>query len=215
MKVPRDFVCEHGMPQPWATCTDCMLLPHDQQPVPEKPPAPTPPPPKAATTRRTRSSTGSATGGGQKRAARPPTPRLPRHADEAKPDLTGTCDLSYEVPDDFVPHHVRGPDHDWLPISTFPRRLRAGGFVYLQVDEDLVARARVRGVGFRDRRWAHQPTETASDLGAGPTLELQTDSWERGRWPLGPEGERTVKGYRYLVTSPDDTVHLASPEEAP
>jgi len=185
-----------------------MMLPHDEQPVPEKPPAPPAPEPKAAKARR------SSTGGPRSsRVAKPATARLPRHADAEAPELTGTCDLSYEVPDENVPHHVRGTDHDWLPISTFPARLRANGWVYLQVDQDLVARARVRGVGFRDRRWTHQPTAAASDMGAGPTLELHTDSWERRRWPLGPEGDRPVKGYRYLVTDGED-VHLAGDEVA-
>ncbi len=195
------------MPQPWATCTECMLLPHDEQPVPEKPPPPPEPPPKPKKARSTRS-----TGASTNRATRAPSARLPRHADDDRPELTGDCDLSYEVPDEYVPHHVRGADHDWLPISTFPTRLRPNGWVYLQVDRDVVARARVRGVGFRDRRWTHQPTATASDMGAGPTLELHRDSWERNRWSLGPDGDREVKGYRYLVTGGDGEVRIAGPE---
>lgn len=181
-----------------------MLLPHDEQPVPEKPPPPPKPEPKAART--TRSSGPRSAGQRPKRA---PASRLPRYVDDERPELTGSFDLSYEVPDEHVPHHVRGADHDWLPISTFPARLRPNGWVYLQVDQDLVARARVRGVGYRDRRWTHQPTETASDMGAGPTLELHTDSWERSRWPLGPDGDLPIKGYRYLVTESDDSVRVA------
>lgn len=192
------------MPQPWATCTECMLLPHDEQPVPEKPPAPPAPAPKPKAARKRSGASTTAV-----RSPRQPSARLPRHADDDRPELIGSCDLSYEVPDEHVPHHVRGADHDWLPISTFPSELRPNGWVYLQVDQDLVARARVTGVGFRDRRWTHQPTETASDMGAGPTLELRTDSWERNRWPLGPDGDRPIKGYRYLVTGPDDSVRVA------
>lgn len=210
VRVARDFICEHGMPQPWATCTECMLLPRDEQPVPEKlPPKPKPTP---SSSRASRAGRTGGTAPRKTRAAKPPPARLPRHVDDDKPELTGSCDLSYEVPHDHVPYHVSGADHDWLAISSFPRRLRADGWVYLQVDEDLVARARVRGVGFRDRRWSHGPTETASDAGAGPTLELQRNSWERLLVPLGPEGERPVKGYRYLQTEADGTVTLADDE---
>jgi hypothetical protein len=185
-----------------------MLLPHDEQPVPEKPPPPPKPEPKAARATRSGGSRGSTPR--LKKAPKPPAARLPRHIDDSPAELTGSCDLSYEVPHDHVPHHVNGADHDWLAISAFPHRLRANGWVYLQVDEDLVARARVRGVGYRDRRWSHGPSETASDAGAGPTLELHRDSWERLLVPLGPEAEQPVKGYRYLQTEADGSVSIAA-----
>ncbi len=210
MQVSRDYICEHGMPQPWATCTECMLLPHDEQPVPRKP-APEPAAERAKAGKPAKSSGGPR----PKKAPRSPAPRLPRHIDDQPPELTGSCDLSYEVPEQNVPFHISGPDHDWLAISTLPARLRANGWVYLQVGRSVIARARVRGVGYRDRRWTQEPTETASDAGAGPTLELHPNSWERLRTSLGPEGDVPIPGYRYLHTGPDDSVQVAEPEDSP
>lgn len=198
------------MPQPWATCTDCMLLPYDEQPVPEKPARE---PAAAPERRRSRTAGAGDKERKPKRTPKPPAARLPRHVDDQRPELTGSCDLSYEVPDQNVAFHVSGPDHDWLAISTLPTRLRANGWVYLQVGHEVVARARVRGIGYRDRRWTQEPTETASDAGAGPTLELHPNSWERLRLSLGPEGDRPIPGYRYLNTGPDDSVRVAGPDE--
>jgi hypothetical protein len=112
-----------------------------------------------------------------------------------------------------VSFHLTAPDDDWLAISAMPHELRASGWVYLQVDRDLVARARVKGVGFRERRWSQEPTATASELGAGPTLELHRDSWERIRIDLGADGERDVAGYRYLVTLADGSVRVADDDD--
>lgn len=184
-----------------------MLLPHDEQPVPKKPePAPKPERAKAAKAASTPRS---------KKASKPQPSRLPRHVDDARPDLTGSYDLSYEVPEENVPFHVSGADHDWLPISTLPAQLRPSGWVYLQVDNHVVARARVRGIGFRERRWSHQPIDTASDAGDGPTLELHPGSWEHLRESLGADGDRPIPGYRYLHTGSDGSVRIADPDGDP
>lgn len=127
------------------------------------------------------------------------------------PELTGSFDLAYEVPDDNVGFHVRGPESGWMAISSFPTMLRPDGWVYLQVDADVVARARVKGIGYRDKRWSQEPSATSHDLGGGPTLELFPDSWERMRVWLGDDAEAPVSGYRYLVTVSDDEVRVADP----
>lgn len=207
MEVPLDFVCEHGMPQPWATCTDCMLLPRDEQPVPEKPPAP-PEPERPARKRRTTSRSGGS-GSRAPRTPRAPAARLPRGVDDDMPELTGRFDLAYEVPDDNVSFHLRPPDHDWLPISALPKDLRAHGWVYLQVDRAVVARCRVRGIGYRDSRWTQEPSATTHDAGPGPTIELDGDAWERLREDLGVGGDEPTPGYRYLQTGPDDRITVA------
>ncbi len=177
-----------------------MMLPRDEQPMPPRPkPVPKPTP---ASRKRASGSTGEPR---TKQAPRPRAARLPRHADEPSPELTGAFDLSYEVPDENVTFHVRGQESGWLAISAFPAALRSDGWVYLQVNSDVVARARVKGIGYRDTRWSQEPTATASDLGGGPTLELHEGSWERLSLWLGPEGERPTKGFRYLITEPRST----------
>lgn len=209
VQVPEDFICEHGMPQPWATCTECMLLPKDEQPEPPKPkpaPKPEPKPRKRAASSRSSVSKGERA----PRAPRAPAARLPRHADDTKPELTGRHDLAYEVPDDNVSFHVRGPESGWLAISSLPTDLRPNGFVYLQVDGDVVARARVKGIGYRDKRWSQEPSATAADMGSGPTIEIHDDSWERMRVWLGADGERPVKGYRYLQTVSDEEIRVVT-----
>ncbi len=119
------------------------------------------------------------------------------------PELFGTVDLSYEVPDDNVFFHVRGQDNEWVAISSFPKALRPHGWLYLQVDRDVVARCRVKGIGFREKRWSQEPAGQTADLGPGPTLELRADSWERLKVDLGPAGDDALPGYRYLVTDDD------------
>ncbi len=184
-----------------------MMLPRDEQPVPPRP-KPVPKPPPAA--RKRTSSSGEPR---PKKAPRSPVARLPRHGDDTIPELIGAFDLSYEVPDENVTFHVRGSESQWLAISSFPAALRANGWVYLQVDGDVVARARVKGIGYRDKRWSQEPSAVSSDLGGGPTIELHPDSWERLRVWLGAAGERPVKGYRYLVTGLGDEVRIATEEE--
>lgn len=182
-----------------------MMLPKDEQPEPPRPkpaPKPTPAPRKRSVT--------SSDAPREKKPPRQPAARLPRHSDDALPELTGAFDLSYEVPDDNVTFHVRGPESGWLAVSSFPTALRANGWVYLQVDGDVVARARVKGIGYRDKRWSQEPSSISSDLGGGPTIELHPDSWERMRTWLGADGERSVKGYRYLITGDGEEVRVAS-----
>lgn len=193
------------MPQPWATCTECMMLPRDEQPIPPRPK----PVPKPAPVAKKRVSAS----GPSRAASRAPSTRLPRHGDDTIPELVGAFDLSYEVPDENVTFHVKGPESGWLPLSSFPPALRANGWVYLQVDGDVVARARVRAIGYRDKRWSQEPSATATDIGGGPTLELRPDSWERIRVWLGRTGEQPVKGYRYLITGTDDEIRVATEDD--
>lgn len=182
------------------TCIDCMELPYDEQPRPPRPVKPKPAP-KAPSRRSTTTASASPR---PKRAARPPAARLPRSVTDPLPDLVGENDLAYEIPPSDLGHYIAGSESDWLPISTLPSRLRAGGYVYLQVDEELVARARVRGVGFRERRW---DPAAASDLGPGATLEV--DGWGMVSFDLGPEGAVAVPSFRYLTSSDDGSVHVA------
>ncbi len=130
------------------------------------------------------------------------------------PPLTGNKDLAYAIPANNLRYHVQGADKDWLPISSMPHELRADGFVYLQDDAELIARCKVRGVGFRERRWTHEHPSTTADAGPGATLELFGDDWEFVSIDLGPDGEVEVRGYRYLVTTPDGSARLPSGDAA-
>ncbi len=211
VKVSLDFICEHGMPQPWATCTECMLLPHAMQPVPPAPePPPTPAPKKRAS--RAKSPSSKKPRKASAAAARNPT-RLPRTEVDPCPELYGTRDLSYEIPETNLRYHVQGADSGWVPISTMPRELRPNGWLYLQTERLLVARCRVKGIGFRDRRWTHEKSETTFDAGPGAVLELYGDDWEYLSIDLGPGGDAEVRGYRYLVTDEDGSVGLAIDED--
>ncbi len=124
--------------------------------------------------------------------------------------LSGDKDLAYEIPAHAQRYYVQGADKGWLPISSLPHELREHGWVYLQIDRELVARCRVRGVGFRERRWTHERPETTTDAGPGPTLELYENDWEFVSIDLGPDGEAEVRGYRYLLRLPDGSVRVAT-----
>lgn len=216
MKVEADFVCEHEMPQPWVTCHECMFLPFDQRPVPPKP-EPEPPKPKPKRAKRTSPSTKSATKSApgakrSKRSARTsssstarPSRTLPKSVGDDSPPLVGDKDLAYEIPDTNLRYHVQGADKVWLPISTMPTELRSNGWVYLKSDDRVVARCRVKGVGYRDQRWSHESAETTSDVGPGPTLELSGD-WEFMSVDIGPNGAVEIRGYSYLATGDDGVV---------
>ncbi len=201
MEVAEDYVCDHGMPKPWVTCIDCMELPYDEQPRPPREVKPKPTP-KAPTKKSARTSSSASR---PKRAPRPPAARLPRSVTDPLPDLTGENDLAYEIPPSDLMAHISGSEADWLPISSLPTDLRADGYVYLQIDEELVARARVRGIGFRERRW---DPAAASDLGPGATIEV-TD-WSMVSIDLGPEGAAPVPSYRYVTPSTQGSVGVAS-----
>ncbi len=209
MKVEADFVCDHGMPQPWATCHECMFLPFDQRPVPPKPkPEPPKPKPKRAAKRKT--STGSASSRGSstrkpRASVAAPSRALPKSVDDECPDLFGDKDLAYEIPDSNVRYHVQGPDQGWLPISTMPTELREHGWVYLKSDDYLVARCRVKSVGFRDQRWSHEHPDTTSDVGPGATLELD-GGWEFLSDDVGPDGIVEIRGYQYLKRGDEGSV---------
>ncbi len=128
------------------------------------------------------------------------------------PPLTGNKDLAYAIPAHNLRYHVQGADKDWLPISSMPHELRADGFVYLQDDAELIARCKVRGVGFRERRWTHEHPSSTADAGPGATLELFGDDWEFVSIDLGPEGEAEIRGYRYLVATTDGSARLPTAE---
>ncbi len=200
MEVAEDFVCEHGMPKPWVTCVDCMELPYDEQPRPprEVKPKPAPKAPARTSAKATRSPRA-------KRPPRPPAARLPRSVTDPLPDLVGGHDLAYEIPPDDLGSYISGGESDWLPISSLPTALRAGGYVYLQIDDELVARARVRGIGFRERRW---DVAAGTDLGPGATIEV--DGWSLASIDLGPDGVVPVSGFRYVTTAGDGSVEVAS-----
>ncbi len=214
VQVANDFVCEHGMPKPWATCMDCMMAPPDERPTP---PAPLVEPKAAPAKAKAKAKSKAKPGGGAsapraKRApAAPSAGRLPRSALDEVPDLVGDKDLAYEIPPDDFAYFTGGPEADWLPISRMPKELRPGGTVYLQIDAELVAQARVRGVGFREQRWDHAAPDVASDLGPGATLELE-GGWSGASIDLGPEGAASVTDYRYLVRLADGTVVVAPQE---
>lgn len=202
VEVAEDFICDHGMPKPWVTCIDCMELPHDEQPKPPREVKPKPAPKAPARKRTTTSSAGPT-----KRAPRAPAARLPRSVTDPLPELTGAHDLAYEIPPDDLRYYISGSEADWLPVTTLPTELRASGHVYLQIDEELVARARVRGIGFRERRWDHAAPEVAGDLGPGATIEV--DRWEMVSIDLGPEGALPVPRFRYLATGDGGSVGVA------
>ena len=213
MKVAADFICEHEMPQPWVTCQECMFLPFELRPTP--PPKPEPPKstPKRASKRTSSVAKKSApkkTSGTVKR--KPSTPRrsraLPRSVHDKSPELAGGKDLAYEIPENNLRHHVQGPDKSWLPISTMPTELRNKGWVYLKCDDRVVARCRVRNVGFRDQRWSHESSNTTSDIGPGATLEVDGD-WEFLSVGLGPDEGHEITGYLYVITDADDSVRIA------
>ena len=148
------------------------------------------------------------------RAAPRPSTRLPRTIDDDVPPLVGSNDLAYEIPASNLRHHVQGPDNSWLPISSMPKELRNNGWVYLQTDTELVARCQVKGVGFREKRWTHEPAEHTSDAGPGPTLELKGEHWQFVSIELGPDGDAETDGYRYVITQSDGTARVAGTDEA-
>ena len=159
------------MPKPWGTCIDRMELPFDEQPRPPREVKPKPAPKAPA-----RKSTRSATAPRSKRPAKPAAGRLPRSVTDPLPDLIGEHDLAYEIPPDDLGSYISGSEADWLPVSTMLSGLRSAGYVDLQIDEELVARARVKGIGYRERRW--DPV-ASSDLGPGATIEVDGWGWSR------------------------------------
>lgn len=195
MKVASDYICEHEMPQPWATCTDCMMKPFDVRPEGPRPP-PEPPKPKP----RVRGSNA-----------------MPESADDRLPKLGGDKDLSYSVHD--FDEHRNGPGNDWLfATGGFPAQLRAGGWLYLRADGRLGPRVRVRGIGFREERLEHtfDPEAGPENRGPGPTIELDAETWEDFDLDLGDLASKQRTGYRYLITDTDGGVHhLMATESAP
>lgn len=114
------------------------------------------------------------------------------------PELVSDKDLAYKIPPEDFAYFSGGPEAGWLPISRMPKDLRPGGTIYLQIDAELVAQARVKGVGFREQRWDHTAPDATTDLGPGATLELD-GGWSGASIDLGPDGTTPVTGYRYLI----------------
>lgn len=193
MNVDEDFVCEHGMTKPWATCVHRMYLPEDERPVPPRSVLQPP--------RETRSSS-------------PARGSLPKTDTDPWPALTGNKDISYPVHD--IDAHVDGPGRDWLlGEHGFPKELRNGGWVYLRHDGRLSARARIRGIGFRNSRPPHTG-DSHEDFGPGPTLELDPNTWQRVDHDLGELAESQRQGYRYLITCADGSIrHLTATDAIP
>ena len=131
---------------------------------------------------------------------------MPKSDTDSPPELFGDKDLAYEIPTANLHYYVQGSESTWLPISSMPVELRAGGWVYLKSGERLVAKAKVKAIGFRKQRWTHESADTATDIGPGATLELDGDDWQLIKIELGPDGDAEVPTYRYLVTNPDGTV---------
>ncbi len=178
-----------------------MLLPHALMP---KPPAPKP---VAKSEPKKRVKTGTSGQRRKRSSSKSSAPRvstkLPKTDVDPLPVLFGDKDLAYEIPENNLRYHTRGADSTWLPISSMPKELRPDGVVYLQTDSVLIARCRVKGIGFRDHRWTHEAPGVTTDIGPGATLELHKDAWDFLSVDLGPDGEVDVQGYRYITTSTD------------
>ena len=180
------------MPKPWATCIDCMYRPEDTRPVPprkveEKKPA--------------------------KASRAPSKSKLPLTAKDSIPSLTGNKDLSCSVYE--IAAHVDGPGNDWIVAKGFPAQLRAGGWIYLRHGGSLGAKARVKGIGFREDR-PHHTGDTSENWGPGPTIEIDASTWEPLDISLGELAESQRQGYRYLATSTDGEIrHLMAGDPVP
>lgn len=199
------------MPKPWVTCMDCMSLPPDERPEP--PPKlvqPEPAPAKKKAAKAVAKKTAKPAAGSRAKGApsAPPVGRLPRSAMDEVPDLVGDKDLAYEIPPSDFEYFISGPESGWLPITQMPKQLRPRGYVYLQIDGDLVAKAQVRSIGFREQRWDHAAPDVATDLGPGPTIEVE-GGWSGASIDLGPDGTAAINGYRYLVETADGAVVVA------
>ena len=136
------------------------------------------------------------------RTARPRRPTTTPHSgDDPIAPLSGSKDIS-------IPMHATEPylGSDWLVTQGYPHDLRAGGWVYLRVDERLTARARVLSMKWRDDR----PWRTGDEPGTfGPGLVFSVDptTWELFDQDLGVDAERMRQGYRYHLTDRAGTVH--------
>ena len=132
--------------------------------------------------------------------------RLPAAVGDPIPPLSGEFDLVYPV--HVAEHHTTGDGNDWLFLTTFPRRLRSDGWVYLKVGNEVVARARVRSIGYRENVEEHTPDDHGvhHNVEFTATLEVDPESWERVRFPAD---DHHLQGIRYLRTNDDGTVdHL-------
>jgi hypothetical protein len=132
--------------------------------------------------------------------------KLPAAPGDPIPELTGEFDLVYPV--HSVIDHTERDGNDWLFLTTFPRRLRSGGWVYLKVGNEVVARARVRSIGYRENVEEHTPDDHGvhHNVEFTATLEVDPDSWEQVSFPAD---DHHLQGIRYLRTNDDDTIdHL-------
>ena len=96
-----------------------------------------------------------------------------------------------------------GADNDWLFLSGFPHDLRPRGWVYFKVEGHVVARARVRRVGFRTDVREHTPDDHGvyQRVQSTPTLEFDPRTWEEVDFPAA---ETHQQGIRYVEANDDD-----------
>jgi hypothetical protein len=136
--------------------------------------------------------------------------KLPAAPGDPIPPLAGEFDLVYPV--HVAENHTTGDGNDWLFLTGFPRQLRSGGWVYLKVGDEVVARATVRSIGYREDVEEHTPDDQGihDKVDFTATLEVDPDSWERVSFPAD---DRHLQGIRYLRTNDDDTIdHLVGGE---
>ena len=122
---------------------------------------------------------------------------LPTMSIHALPVLTGNHDLVYPVIS--VSDHMEGPGNEWLSLKVFPHHLRPKGFVYLKLGGQVAARARVRGIGYRENVVEHTPNDDGvfAPLVSTATLELEPGTWEAVDFPAAKSHQQ---GFRYLDT---------------
>ena len=98
---------------------------------------------------------------------------------------------------------MSAPGNDWLFLTGFPHDLRPNGWVYVKVEGHIVARVRVRGVGYRMNVREHSPHDDGVHhlVSATATLEVDANTWDPVDFPAA---ETHGQGIRYLRTNEAD-----------
>ncbi|MCC5952050.1 MAG: hypothetical protein JJU45_08130 [Acidimicrobiia bacterium] len=119
----------------------------------------------------------------------------------------------------YDPQPYLGAWTDWLLAQGYPHDLRAGGWVYLRLDDRLVGRVRARGMVWRDHRpWrTGDGSEQGDEAGPGLAFDVDPTTWEEVEFELGELADRQRQGYRYLITSSDGRTvqHLMTSDPIP
>ena len=152
-----------------------------------------------------RSQYGGATAPSKNRMSRTALPTTPS---DPCPDLIGNHDLVYPI--HRLADHMEGPRKDFLFLTVFPHHLRPTGWVYVKVEGRVVARVRVRRVGYRRDVQEHTPDERGVYLcrESTSTLELDPNTWEPVDFPAAETHQQAI---RYVATNDDGTVsHLVT-----